>query len=95
MNRGVPLEEDDDRLIRLGKEYLELVERMKEEARRDPMKQPTPSFIAARLGITVDEALQLHDFAYNELGEYEAQVIAESVGEYLDMDGMPMPEFEQ
>ena len=71
--------DDEERLVPLARKFIDLREQLKTEAKRDPLRTPTPELLAKELGITAEELIEVQDFAENYLGEFEAQLIRSRV----------------
>jgi hypothetical protein len=80
-------DDDETKLVELGRRYVELREKLKVEAKTDPARTPTPTLIAKELDLTLEETMELIDFAENYLGEYEAELIASKVDHFTDHMG--------
>lgn len=88
--------EDDAKLIEISKRLIETRERLKERAMTNPEELPTPQRLAIELGLTLDEVLELIDFADNYLGEFEMRYIAERATKFVDINtGRPVDPFNQ
>ncbi len=78
--------DDDKRLLEKAKEYIEVRQRLEQEARRDPSQTPTPTRLALELKITVEEVLFLSEFAQEVVSD-ELQWILENASAFRTMDG--------
>jgi len=83
--------DDDAKLILKAKEYRQTLERLKEEAKLDPLRTPTPTLLAKELQITIDELHELADFALNNLAEFEMDYIHSRNPSFIDINtGKPL-----
>ena|SRR3990167_4841195 len=85
--------EDDGKLIELAHRYIELREKLKREATTDPSRTPTPTLLARELQLSVEEVLELQDFADNFLGDFEREYIEQRAAGYIDLEGRPVDPF--
>jgi hypothetical protein len=70
--------DDDTKLIELCHQYIDLRERLRKEALIDPQQTPVPTKIAGELKLTLEDTLELIDFAENHLSDFELAYINEN-----------------
>lgn len=78
---------NEDELLRQTRRYLELYQRQLELAKKDPNEYPTPSLMAKLMGVDIDTAQELREFALNEFGQAEADWIASNATAFITEDG--------
>jgi hypothetical protein len=67
--------------------YLSLVEKLNQEKLKDATRTPTPGLICKELEITMEQYLDLKDFAENDFGEWHATHIMMQPHTKLGWDG--------
>lgn len=73
--------------IALGKRLLTVETALLEKSRIDSKYTPTDELLAKTLGITVEQVKELREFAHNELGEVERDLIYSGMEHFLDGEG--------
>lgn len=68
------------KLVQQGREFIELRQRM-----LDAGEAVTPQEIARRLKTSLENAIEIMQFADTELGEYEAMMIQQRAAEYRNI----------
>ncbi len=85
--------ENDEKLLELAHAYIDLREKLKREATKDSARTPTPSLLARELHLSVEEVLELQDFADNDLGDFEREYVEQRAAGYIDWQGRPIDPF--
>jgi len=78
-----------ERRIQRGKEYLQRWQQLKDRAGTDSNCVPTITRMAQELRISIEEAQELHYYAFYELAEDEPDYIRSRAPGFVDFDGNP------
>ena len=81
--------EDEDKLILLCKEFIELREKLKREAVKNPDRTPTPTLLAREMNVSIEALHEIADVADNHLSDLEMARIHERTAGHIDIDGNP------
>ena len=79
--------DDTGELIRMARECLTLLETLRSQAASDSSRVSVPSIVAKHFNLSLATAMELMDFANNDLGPVEDDFIREKNPQYVDDAG--------